>query len=47
MPAAGPHNHVFTNINMGKGTRPFVSGGADDRGSHSGALALAVCRLHL
>ena len=38
MPAAGPHNHLFTNLNMGRGSRPFASGGAKDRGSHSGAL---------
>ena len=35
--AAGVHNNLFTNINMGLGARMFYSGGDQPRGAHSGA----------
>lgn len=31
-----PSLNLFTNLNMGVGTRPFASGGRSDRGAHSG-----------
>lgn len=33
---AGTHNNLLSNINVGRGTRPFQSGGASYRGAHSG-----------
>ena len=47
---AGVNNNLFTNINIGIGTRPFNSGGNADRGANSGELAVepeSCCtRLH-
>jgi len=37
---AGVHNNLFTNINTGAGTRPWQSGGAQDRGADSGEAYL-------
>ncbi|KAL4458888.1 hypothetical protein ABPG75_013753 [Micractinium tetrahymenae] len=34
---AGTHSNLFTNIDLGAGTRAFHSGGAGYRGAHSGA----------
>ncbi|KAI7840897.1 hypothetical protein COHA_005425 [Chlorella ohadii] len=34
---AGVHNNLFTNIDTGRGTRAFQSGGAKDRGANSAA----------
>ncbi|PSC77016.1 band 7 isoform A [Micractinium conductrix] len=34
---AGTHSNLFTNLDLGFGTRPFHSGGASHRGAHSGA----------
>lgn len=31
-----PFSNLFTNLNMGHGTRPFQSGGRGDRGAHAG-----------
>lgn len=31
-----PFANLFTNLNMGHGTRPFASGGRGDRGAHAG-----------
>jgi hypothetical protein len=31
-----PMGNLFTNLNMGQGTRPFASGGRKDRGAYSG-----------
>jgi hypothetical protein len=36
MHRTAPFNNLFTNINMGAGTRPFASGGRADRGAYSG-----------
>ncbi|KAL4422481.1 hypothetical protein ABPG75_008678 [Micractinium tetrahymenae] len=33
----GTHHNLLSNINVGRGTRPFQSGGAQYRGAHSGA----------
>jgi hypothetical protein len=35
-PGAGTHNNLLSNINVGKATRTFQSGGANYRGAHSG-----------
>lgn len=32
-----PSGNLFTNLHLGKGTRPFASSGAHGRGAHSGA----------
>ena len=32
--------NLFTNLNMGWGTRPFASGGRGDRGAHAGAASV-------
>ena len=32
-----PFGNLFTNLDLGKGTRPFASSGAHGRGAHSGA----------
>lgn len=37
--SAAVHNNLFTDIDLGLGTRPFQSGGAKDRGAQSGAPA--------
>lgn len=34
---AGPHNHLFSDLDMGFGTRPFKSGGDKPRGAYAGA----------
>lgn len=34
--STAPWANLFTNMNMGYGTRPFASGGRGDRGAHSG-----------
>lgn len=34
---SGSHSNLFSNVDMGAGTRPFASGGAENRGAHSGA----------
>lgn len=33
---AGPHNNLASNINLGRGTRAFHSGGNTVRGTHAG-----------
>ena len=33
---AGPHSHLFSDLDFGLGDRPFRSGGFEDRGAHSG-----------
>ena len=39
---AGVNNNLFTNINIGLGTRPFNSGGNTDRGANSGEPAVGA-----
>ena len=41
-PCAGNMANLFTNLNMGLGTRPFASGGAGTRGAHFGACAVSA-----
>lgn len=36
---AGPHSHLFSNLDHGWGARPFNSGGDSGRGAHSGEPA--------
>lgn len=35
---AGPMANLFTNINLGRGTRAFQSSGRKDRGAHTGGM---------
>ena len=39
---AGVHNNLWSNIELGRGTRPFASSGDSSRGAHAGG-----CRLRL
>ena len=34
--AAGPHNNLVSNVNLGRGSRAFHSGGDEDRGAYAG-----------
>lgn len=36
-PHPGPHNHLFSDLNFGLGTRPFASGGDPPRGAYAGS----------
>lgn len=35
---AGPHHNLWTNLDVGKGTRPFASSGNASRGAHAARL---------
>jgi hypothetical protein len=35
-PGAGVHNNLWTNIDVGVGTRPFLSSGDASKGAHAG-----------
>lgn len=41
---AGPHSHLFSNLDHGFGARPFQSGGDSGRGAHSGELARCLAQ---
>ena len=34
---SGPHHNLWTELDLGQGTAPFISGGATSRGPHTGA----------
>lgn len=38
LPSAGPHHNLWTNLDVGKGTRPFASSGNASRGAHAARL---------
>ena len=42
---AGPHNNLVSNVNLGRGTRAFHSGGNEDRGTYAGGLGWVVVYL--
>mgnify|MGYP001810509819 CR=1 FL=1 len=41
-PACSPHNNLVTNVNVGRGDRPWKSGGNRSRGAYSGELPPAL-----